>query len=114
MNHDLRHPACTFDMVPDVTLDCLLSIGKTCNAGYLSVFDGDEVRIHDAETTKIFTSKPPVLKGWRNTISRLWKIPLVKQATIPNDSFTAKRGTATCPMMWTPKNYTYLFNPPQA
>ena len=33
MNHDLRHPAYTFDMVPDVTLDCLLSIGKTCNAG---------------------------------------------------------------------------------
>ena len=71
MGHDLCDPACTFDMVPDVTLDCLLSTGKTCDAGYLSVFDGEEVRIYDAETMKILTSKLPVLKGWRDTISRL-------------------------------------------
>ena len=78
MNHDLRNPACTFDMVPDVTLDYLLSTGKTCDAGYLSVFDGEEVRIYDAETTKILISKSPVHKGWRDTISRLWKILLAK------------------------------------
>ena len=61
MDHDLCEPACTFDMVPDVTLDCLASTSKMCDAGYFTVFDGKEVRIYDAETTKIQTSKPPVL-----------------------------------------------------
>ena len=71
MDHDLREPACTFHMVPDVTLDCLLSSGKVCDTGYVKVFDSKEVRIYDAATTKILTSKLPVLKGWRNTMSRL-------------------------------------------
>ena len=92
-------------MVPDVTLDCLLSTGKTCDAGYFSVFDGKEVRIYDAETTKIVTSKPPVLKGWRDTISRLWKIPLSRQATVPHDGLAAEQGTAARPTMWTPKKF---------
>ena len=42
MDQDLREPACTFDMVPNVTLDCLLSSGKVCDAGYIKLF---EVRI---------------------------------------------------------------------
>ena len=61
-------------MMPDITLDYLLSTSKMCNAGYFSVFDGEEVRIYDAETTKIVTSKPLVLKGWREGISTLWRI----------------------------------------
>ena len=80
MDHNLREPACIFDMVPDVTLDCLASTSKMCDAGYFTVFDGKEVQIYEAETTKIQTSKPPVLKGWRDVITTLWKIPLVKQA----------------------------------
>ena len=78
MGHDLSESSCTFDMVPDVTLDCLASVSKMCDAGYFTVFDGEEVRIYDAETTKVVTSKPPVLKGWRDTISPLWRIPLIK------------------------------------
>ena len=79
MVHDLREPTCTFDKVPDVTLDCLASTSKMCDAGYFNVFDGEEVRIYDTETTKIVTSKPPVLKGQRKTISTLWRIPITKQ-----------------------------------
>ena len=73
MDHDLREPACTFDMVSDVTLGCLASTSKMCDAGYFTVFDGKKVRTYDAETTKIQTSKPPVLKGWRDAITTLWK-----------------------------------------
>ena len=71
MDHDLREPACTFDMVPDVTLDCLASTIKMCDAGYFTVFNGEKVRIYNSETTKIVTSKPPVLKGWRDVIPTL-------------------------------------------
>ena len=101
MDHDLCDPACTFNMVPDVTLDSMLSTGKMCDAGYFSVFDGEEVQIHDAETTKILTSKPPVLKGWRDPISRMWKIPLSRQPTVPHNGLEAKQRTAAGPTTWT-------------
>ena len=84
MEHELREPARTFDMVPDITLDPLASTSKMCDAGYFSVFDEEEVRIYDAQTTKITTSKPPVLKGWRDKVSTLWRIPLIKQALAPD------------------------------
>ena len=84
MEHELREPARTYDMVPDITLDPLASTSKMCDAGYLSVFDEEEVRIYDARTTKITTSKPPVLKGWRDKVSTLWRIPLIKRALAPD------------------------------
>ena len=60
------------------------------------------VTIYDAETTKIVTSKPPVLKGWRDTISRLWKTPLAKQAPSPDNSLASDQAPATCAALWTP------------
>ena len=56
MGHDLREPPCTFDMVRDVTIDCLASTSKICDAGYFTVFDGEEVRVYDENTTKVVTS----------------------------------------------------------
>ena len=75
-----------------------------CDAGYFTVFDGTEVRIYDAETTKIQTSKPPVLKGWRDTITTLWKIPLVKTAPGVDVGQVTSRPPGTAPTMWSPKN----------
>ena len=72
-------------MVPDVTLDSLASTSKFSGAEYFSIFDEEEIRIYDARTTKVVTSKPPVLKGWRDKVSTLWRIPLVKQAPGPDD-----------------------------
>ena len=56
IDHDLREPACTFHMVPDIALDPLCSSGQVCDAGYIKVFDSKGVTIYDAETTKIVTS----------------------------------------------------------
>ena len=84
MEHELCEPARTYNMVPDITLDPLASTSKMCNTGYFSVFDEEEVRICNARTTKIVTSKPPVLKGWRDKISPLWRILLVKRAPAPD------------------------------
>ena len=66
--------------------------------------DGKEVQIYDAETTKIATSKPHVLKGWRDVISTLWKIPLVKQAPGLDDGHMTSRAPGTRPSMWHSKN----------
>ena len=46
-------------MVPDVTLGCLLSTRNMCDPGYLSVYDGKEVRIYDHKTTKIVQAARP-------------------------------------------------------
>ena len=64
MEHNLHDPARTFDRVPDLTLNSLASTSKMSDAGYFSIFDEEEIRIYDARTTKVVTSKPPVLKGW--------------------------------------------------
>ena len=48
------------------------------------LYDKEEVRIYDARTTKITASNPPVLKGWRDKVSTLWRIPLIKQALAPD------------------------------
>ena len=103
MGHDLRKPTCTFHMVPDVTFDCLASTSKMCDARYFTVFDGEEVRIYDAETTKVATSKPPVLKGWCDVVSNLWRIPLTKQAPGPDSGHLTNRAPGTRPTSWDQK-----------
>ena len=95
MAHKLREPARTHDMVPDITLDPLASTSKMCDADYFLVFDAEEVRIYNARTTKIVASKPPVLKGWRDKISTLWRIPRVKRAPAPDLGQKASRTLGT-------------------
>ena len=97
MDNGLRKEASTFHMVPDLALDPLCSSGQVCDAGYIKIFDAKGVTFYDAATTRIVTSKPPVLKGSRDRLSRLWKIPLHRQAAIPPSSLEAGRGTAACP-----------------
>ena len=84
MEHELKEPTRTFNIVPDITLDPLASTSKMCDAGYFSVFDKEEVWIYNAQTTKFTAPKPLVLKRWRDKVSTIWRIPLVKQAPTPD------------------------------
>ena len=68
-----------------------------CDAGYFTVFDGKEVRIYDAESTKVVTSNPPILKGWRDVVSTLWRIPLTKQAPGPDSGHLTNRAPGLGP-----------------
>ena len=76
LEHNLREPARTVDMVPDLVAQTLLSASKFADANYISIYDGKEVNIYDALTTKIIVSEAAVLKGWRCPKSKLWRIPL--------------------------------------
>ena len=100
MEHELREPMRTYDMVPDITLDSLASTSKMCDAGYFSVFDKEEVRIYDARTSKIVNFKPPVLKGWRDKVSTLWRIPLVKRAPTSDVGQVTNREPVTRATNW--------------
>ena len=65
LEHNVREPACTVDMVPALANQFLLSGGKFAEAGYVSICDGNEVNIFDGRAAKITGSEAAVLKGWR-------------------------------------------------
>ena len=74
--HKVREPARTVDIVPAITTQSLLSMGKFADANYISIFDKEEVNIYDANDTEIVVSRGAILKGWRDHSTGLWRIPL--------------------------------------
>jgi hypothetical protein len=46
--HDVRHPAKEVHIVPSIKNHSLLSVPKFAEAGYITVFDDEEVNIYDA------------------------------------------------------------------
>ena len=84
LEHKIREPARTVNMVPALANKSLISRGKSAEAVYVSVCDGEEVNIYDGHTAKITVSKKAVLTGWRCPQTRFWIIPLQAQVANPN------------------------------
>ena len=61
LEHQVREPAQTVDMVPDLANQSLLSGGKFAEAGYVSICDGNKVNIYYGRTAKITVSEAAVL-----------------------------------------------------
>jgi hypothetical protein len=74
LHNGLRGTACQADIVPDLKHNSLISTSKWADAGYYTVFTPTEVHVYDGkpEPTKI-----PVMEGWRDPESGLWRVPLV-------------------------------------
>ena len=51
--HDVREPAKTVDMVPQLQLNSLISGGKFADANYITVLTTTEVLIYDGKDTEI-------------------------------------------------------------
>jgi hypothetical protein len=49
----------------------LISNSKLADAGYIMVFDKEEVNVYDEATTKVVPSTEAVLTGWRDKITHL-------------------------------------------
>jgi hypothetical protein len=64
-------------ITPGVSQHSLLSIGKYADANYITVFDKDTVNVYNANNTIITVTKDAILRGWRDTDNKLWRIPLV-------------------------------------
>ena len=47
LDHDLRSPATEVHMMPEMTETTLVSAAKLAEAGYVSIFDDDEVNVYD-------------------------------------------------------------------
>ena len=82
LQQPLRAPARNIDIVPSLNGASLLSTSKMADAGYVTVYDGDEVNVYDGRTTQIHVTQAAVLQGWRCPRDRLWRIPLT--STVKN------------------------------
>ncbi|KAL7474991.1 hypothetical protein ACHAW6_000926 [Cyclotella cf. meneghiniana] len=72
LSHDLRDPAKDVEIVP-VMSKTLLSVRQFADAGYVTIFDDQTVKIYDG---KIVVSDEAVIRGWRDPASGLYHIPL--------------------------------------
>jgi hypothetical protein len=53
LHHTVRPPANKVHMVPSIKTNSLLSTAKFAQAGYITVFDNEEVNIYNASNTKV-------------------------------------------------------------
>jgi hypothetical protein len=52
-------------MMPELTKTTLVSAAKLAEAGYVSIFDNDEVNAYDKYNTVIKVSRCAVLRGYK-------------------------------------------------
>ena len=72
----VRHPASEVHITPGVTSNSLMSTNQFAQAGYITVFDKEEVNIYDANDVKITVTRGAILRGWRDEETGLWRIPV--------------------------------------
>jgi hypothetical protein len=63
--------------VPSIETHSLLSTAKFAKAGYIMVFDKEEINIYNAQDTTFKVSKGAILQGWFDKTANLWQIPLI-------------------------------------
>ena len=81
LHHPVRELARTFDIVPALANQSLLSGNNFAKAGYISICNKEEVSIYDSRTFNIVVSEAVVLKLWCCPWTRLWQVPLQSQVT---------------------------------
>jgi hypothetical protein len=75
MNNGLRHPANSADTIPSLKTS-LVSNSKLADAGYITVYDENEVNVYDSKDTAIKPTKAAIMTGWRCKQTGLWRFPL--------------------------------------
>jgi len=74
---NIQQPAKEVHIVPSIETHFLLSTAKFAKAGYITVFDKEEVNIYDAQNTTLKVSKRAIVRGWFDKTANLWRIPLI-------------------------------------
>ena len=75
LHHNVREPARTVDIVPDLQHNSLLSASKFADANYVTILTPKEVLIYDGKDLTITVSSEAILRGWRE-VNGLWRVPL--------------------------------------
>ncbi|KAL7502358.1 hypothetical protein ACHAXN_001427 [Cyclotella atomus] len=80
MHNGLRSPANAAISLPSLKTT-LISNSKLADAGYVTVYDNEEVNVYDGATTTVVPTKQAVMTGWRDKLTGLWRFPLHSQVT---------------------------------
>jgi hypothetical protein len=71
-------PAHDIHITPGIMETSLISTVKFAEAGYVTIFDQDQVNIYDQHNTIITVLQAAILRSWREPgTNDLWRIPLV-------------------------------------
>ena len=79
LDYNMREPATDADTVPNLSTNSLLSTSKLADAGYITIFTKDEVKVFDGENVAIKVDGNAVMKGWRCPRTKLWRVPLKQE-----------------------------------
>ena len=63
--------------MPDICKNSLISTAKFAEAGYITIFDDEEVNVYNAQNTKVIVTWQAIIKGWFDKKANLWQMPLV-------------------------------------
>ena len=85
--HDVCEPAKTVDMELELKHNLLISRNKSADANYITVLTPTEVLIYDGNDIHILVSKESILRGWRDTTTGLWRVPLQPNVPPPKSEF---------------------------
>jgi hypothetical protein len=75
--YDIRAPAKDIHITPGISKNSLISTSKMADAGYITVFDQEQVRIYDANNTQIIATRAAVINGWRDKSTGMWRVALL-------------------------------------
>jgi hypothetical protein len=111
LHHDVRQPAKGVHIVPTISNNSLLSTAKFATAGYITVFDGEEVNIYDLSNTKVIVMRAAILRGWFDKEANLWQVPLLPVVLNPNTDtvLVAKPPTEYLPTAHLPLMLSTMF-----
>ena len=81
----LREGAREGDILPALAENTLVSVSTMANNNYATIFwpEGKGVEIYDLQEVNIQASGEPVVRGWRDQATGLWRIPMVDGASPP-------------------------------
>ncbi len=82
--YDIRAPAKDIHITPGISENSLISTSKMADTGYITVFDQEQVKIYDANNTKIIATRGAVINGWRNTGTGMWRVALLPTVSNTN------------------------------
>ena len=78
LHYNVRKPARTVDIIPELKHNALISGSKSTDGGYTTVLTPTHVLIYNAEDVNsllLQIDKEAILRSWRE-LGRLWRVPL--------------------------------------
>lgn len=82
LHHNVRESARKVESVPAMKQYTFISESKFAEAGYLTVFDAEEVNNYDAMVMKVEMKKKVIIKCWQDPESGLFRSCRKKQERI--------------------------------